>query len=160
MVSVNLICVGKMKEQFLKDACAEYAKRLNAFSKLSIIELDEFRLPENPSDSQIDSALSDEARRISTKIDSDSFVVAMCIEGKTMSSEKLAEKMAETINFGSGRFTFIIGGSCGLSNEIKQRADLKLSMSPMTFPHHLARVMLLEQIYRAFMINANTRYHK
>ena len=84
MVGVNLICVGKMKEQFLKDACAEYAKRLNAFSKLSIIELDEYRLPENPSDSQIDSALSDEARRISTKIDSDSFVVAMCIEAVIM----------------------------------------------------------------------------
>ena len=160
MVSVNLICVGKMKEKFLKDACVEYAKRLNAFSKLSVIELDEFRLPENPSDSQIESALSDEARRISTKIDSDSFVVAMCIEGKTMSSEKLAEKMAETINFGSGKFTFIIGGSCGLADEIKQRADLKLSMSPMTFPHHLARVMLLEQIYRAFKINEGSSYHK
>ena len=112
MVSVNLICVGKMKEQFLKDACAEYAKRLNAFSKLSVVELDEFRLPENPSDSQIALALSDEGRRIVTKIDSDSFVVAMCIEGKTLSSEKLAEKMAEFINFGTGKFTFIIGGSC------------------------------------------------
>ncbi len=160
MVNVTVVCVGKMKEQFLKDACAEYAKRLSAFSKLSVIELDEYRLPENPSESQIQSALSDEARRISTKIDPDSFVVAMCIEGKTLSSEKMAEKMAEVINFGTGKFTFIIGGSCGLSDEIKQRADFKLSMSPMTFPHHLARVMLLEQIYRAFMINANSRYHK
>ena len=160
MVNVTVVCVGKMKEQFLKDACAEYAKRLNAFSKLSVIELDEFRLPENPSDSQLQSALSDEGKRIMTKIDSDSFVVAMCIEGKTLSSEKLAEKMAEVINFGTGKFTFIIGGSCGLSDEVKQRADLRLSMSPMTFPHHLARVMLLEQIYRAFMINANSKYHK
>lgn len=160
MVNVTVVCVGKMKEQFLKDACAEYAKRLNAFSKLSVIELDEFRLPENPSDSQIQSALADEGKRIMAKIDSDSFVTAMCIEGKTLSSEKLAEKMAEVINFGTGKFTFIIGGSCGLSDEVKQRADFKLSMSPMTFPHHLARVMLLEQIYRAFMINANSKYHK
>ncbi len=160
MVNVTVVCVGKMKEQFLKDACAEYAKRLNAFSKLSVIELDEFRLPENPSDSQIQTALADEGKRIMAKIDPDSFVTAMCIEGKTLSSEKLAERMAEVINFGTGKFTFIIGGSCGLSDEVKQRADFKLSMSPMTFPHHLARVMLLEQIYRAFMINANTKYHK
>lgn len=160
MVSISVVCVGKMKEKFFIDACAEYIKRLGAFGRVSVVELPETRLPDNPSRLQVNSALSDEGRRIIASIEPDSFVTALCVEGKLISSEKLAEIVENTVNFKTGKLTFIIGGSFGLSDEVKGMADFKLSLSPMTFPHHLARVVLFEQLYRAMMINANTKYHK
>ncbi len=149
MQTINIICVGKLKEQYLKDAQKEYAKRLTAFCKLNIIELDEsMKGPE------------EEGKAILNKIEKDAFVSAMCIEGKQMSSEKLAEEISRKATEGKSNLTFIIGGSLGLSDDVKNRADIRLSMSEMTFPHHLARIMLEEQIYRAYQINSNGKYHK
>ncbi|MBQ6752893.1 MAG: 23S rRNA (pseudouridine(1915)-N(3))-methyltransferase RlmH [Clostridia bacterium] len=149
MQTINIICVGKLKEQYLKDAQKEYAKRLTAFCKLNIIELDEsMKGPE------------EEGKAILNKIEKDAFVYAMCIEGKQMSSEKLSEEISRKATEGKSNLTFIIGGSLGLSDDVKNRADIRLSMSEMTFPHHLARIMLEEQIYRAYQINSNGKYHK
>jgi len=149
MQTINIICVGKLKEQYLKDAQKEYVKRLTAFCKLNIIELDEsMKGPE------------EEGKAILNKIEKDAFVYAMCIEGKQMSSEKLAEDISRKATEGKSNLTFIIGGSLGLSDDVKNRADIRLSMSEMTFPHHLARIMLEEQIYRAYQINSNGKYHK
>lgn len=158
MLNVNVICIGKLKESYLKDACGEYLKRLMAFCKTNIIELDEYRLPDNPSQSQIDLALKEEGERILKKADG-STIIAMCIEGGQMPSEKLS-KTIESLSQSTSKISFIIGGSFGLSDEVKSRAKIKLSMSQMTFPHQLARVMLLEQIYRAFMITSGNKYHK
>ena len=149
MQTINIICVGKLKEQYLKDAQKEYAKRLTAFCKLNIIELDEsMKGPE------------EEGKAILNKIEKDAFVYAMCIEGKQMSSEKLSEEISRKATEGKSNLTFIIGGSLGLSDDVKNRADIRLSMSEITFPHHLARIMLEEQIYRAYQINSNGKYHK
>ncbi len=158
MISVNLICIGKLKEKYLKDACGEYLKRLSAFCKAEVIELDEYRLPDNPSQAQIDIALKDEGERILKKCEG-SVVIAMCIEGGQMPSEKLA-KTLEDLSLSTSKISFVIGGSFGLSQQVKNKAKIKLSMSQMTFPHQLARVMLLEQIYRGFMINSGSKYHK
>lgn len=160
MLSVNIICVGKLKEQYWRDACAEYSKRLGVFCRFEIIEVDEARLPKSYSDADIRRVIDTEGERILEKCRSGSFVVAMCIEGKELSSVQLAEKLEDIALSGKSRVNFIIGGSYGLSDAVKSRADLRLSMSPMTFPHQLARVMLCEQIYRAFSINADTKYHK
>ena len=160
MQKVSIICVGKMKEKFYIDAAAEYAKRLSRFCKLEIIELPEDRLPEDPSQAQIDAALAKEADAIRAKLPSSAAIIAMCVEGKTRSSEELARLMAESANQGGSHLVFLIGGSFGLHPTIKALASVKLSMSPMTFPHHLARVMLLEQIYRGYQINAGSKYHK
>ena len=159
MQKVSIICVGKMKEKFYIDAAAEYAKRLSRFCKLEIIELPEDRLPEDPSQAQIDAALAKEADAIRAKLPSSAAIIAMCVEGKTRSSEELARLMAESANQGGSHLVFLIGGSFGLHPSVKSLA-VKLSMSPMTFPHHLARVMLLEQIYRGYQINAGSKYHK
>jgi len=160
MQKVSIICVGKMKEKFYMDAAAEYVKRLSRFCKLEIVELPEERLPENPSQAQIDAALAKESESIRGKLPPSSCIIAMCVEGKTRSSEELAQLMAESANQGGSHLVFLIGGSFGLHPAIKALAAVKLSMSPMTFPHHLARVMLLEQIYRGYQINAGSRYHK
>lgn len=160
MLSVRLICVGKLKERFYRDACAEYEKRLKAYCKLEIIELNEQRLPDSPTPALIQSALSKEAEAIRQKIPPGSAVIAMCIEGKPLSSEGLAERITGITGRGFSRLCILIGGSCGMDEALKQSADLWLSMSPMTFPHHLARVMVLEQIYRALNINAGGKYHK
>ena len=160
MQKVSIICVGKMKEKFYIDAAAEYAKRLSRFCKLEIIELPEDRLPEDPSQAQIDAALAKEADAIRAKLPSSAAIIAMCVEGKTRSSEELARLMAESANHGGCLLVFLIGGSFGLHPSVKSLAAVKLSMSPMTFPHHLARVMLLEQIYRGYQINAGSKYHK
>ena len=159
MMTVNIICVGKLKEAYWRDACAEYSKRLSAFCKFSIIELDEARLSSSPSESEIKKALDDEGEKILAKC-AGGKIIAMCIEGKEMPSEKLAQRISECSVQGFSNVVFIIGGSHGLSDEVKRRADFKLSMSEMTFPHQLARVMLCEQIYRALSINAGTKYHK
>ena len=160
MLNVKLICVGKMKEKFYIGAAEEYIKRLGAYCKLEIDELPESKLPQDPNDAQITAALQKEAQLIEAKIPKGAWVCAMCVEGDMLSSEQLAERIGRLAVEGSGKLCFIIGGSVGLHDSIKALADMKLSMSRMTFPHHLARVVLLEQIYRAFKINEGSRYHK
>ena len=160
MQKVTIICVGKLKEKFYADAVSEYVKRLSRFCKLDIVELPEDRLPDDPSQAQIDAALLKESDAIRAKIPAGAHVIAMCVEGKERSSEELARLMAESANRGESHLVFLIGGSFGMHPSIKAQAAVKLSMSPMTFPHHLARVMVLEQIYRAFKINEGSSYHK
>ena len=160
MQKVTVLCVGKLKEKFYMDAAAEYAKRLSRYCKLELVELPEERLPEEPSPAQIEAALLKEAAAIRAKLPAGAALVALCVEGELRSSEALARQMADWASQGVGQLVFLIGGSFGLHPSIKEAAKLRLSMSPMTFPHHLARVMVLEQIYRAYRINAGTRYHK
>ena len=160
MQKVTILCVGKLKEKFYADAVSEYSKRLSRFCKLDIVELNEERLPEDPSPAQIEAALGKEADAIRGKLPASAFIIAMCVEGKPRSSEELARLMADSASRGVSHLVFLIGGSFGLHPSIKELAAVRLSMSPMTFPHHLARVMLLEQIYRAYQINAGTKYHK
>lgn len=158
MLSVNLICVGKLKENYLRDACNEYCKRLSAFCKLNIIELAEYKLPNNPSSTDISHCIEVEGNAISAKLKG--YIIPMCIEGKLLSSEQLSHQIDNVMLNGTSEVSFVIGGSYGIAEFIKQNANLKLSMSPMTFPHQLARVMLLEQIYRSFQISSNGKYHK
>ncbi len=160
MTEIKIICLGKLKEKYLRDACEEYIKRLGAFCKINIIELEPFRLPENPNEAQINAALEDEASRILAKTDAGSFLIPLCIEGKQFTSEEFSRRLDGIFVLGEGKPVFIIGSSHGLSEEIKKKAGIKLSMSEMTFPHQLARVMLLEQLYRAFMISKGRKYHK
>jgi len=160
MLTVKLICVGRLKEKFYIDACNEYRKRLSAYCRFELVELAESRLSETPGEKEITAALEREAAEILKAIPAGSFLVPLCIEGKTMPSEGMARLIAERENSGRPKLCFVIGSSYGLSPLVKNRADFRLSMSPMTFPHHLARVMLLEQIYRGFKINEGSRYHK
>jgi 23S rRNA (pseudouridine1915-N3)-methyltransferase len=160
MLNVNIICVGNLKEKYWREACDEYAKRLGAFCKFQIIEVSETRLPKSYSEADILKVIDTEGSKILEKCPSGSYVAAMCIEGRELSSVQLAQKLEQVAVSGKSRINFIIGGSYGLSDAVKSHADLRLSMSPMTFPHQLARVMLCEQIYRAFSINADTKYHK
>ena len=160
MLSVNLICVGKLKESYLRDASAEYQKRLGAFCRLEITEVSPYKLPENPSPAQIDAALNREGNRIMEKVPANSTVFVLCIEGEMLASEELSTKISSLSGRGVSCITLIIGGSHGLSDEVKKCADFKLSMSKMTFPHQLARIMLLEQLYRSFMIAGGGKYHK
>ena len=160
MLSVKLICVGKMRERFYTDAFAEYAKRLQAYCRLECVELSEQRLSDEPTEKEITAALEKEAAEIIKNIPQDAYVAAMCIEGSQMPSEGMAKLIAERENSGKPKLCFVIGGSFGMAEAVKKRADMKLSMSKMTFPHHLARVMLAEQIYRGFKINEGSRYHK
>ena len=160
MQKVTIICTGKLKEKFYLDAAAEYAKRLSRFCTLTILELPEERLPESPSPAQIEAALAREADAVRAKLPAGCLLIAMCVEGQERSSEALARYLAEAAARGAGHIVFLIGSSYGMHPSLKQQADLRLSMSPMTFPHHLARIMLLEQIYRAYQISAGTKYHK
>ena len=149
-VRIQLICVGKMKEKFYIDAAAEYVKRLSAYCRLQVVELPEERLPADPSRAQIDAALEKEGAAIRGKLAPGAALVALCVEGEEKSSEALSRLLAGWSAAGTGSLAFVIGGSYGL----------RLSMSPMTFPHHLARVMLLEQLYRCFKIDEGSSYHK
>lgn len=160
MLAVKFICVGRMREKFYIEAFGEYTKRLQSQCKFEIVEPQEQRLSDNPSDKEIRAALDREAQDIMKAIPNDAYVVAMCVEGKQMPSEGMADLIAARENSGKPRLCFVIGGSFGLADSVKQRADMKLSMSKMTFPHHLARVMLVEQLYRGFKINEGSRYHK
>ena len=160
MTDIKVICVGKLKEKFYAAAADEYVKRLGAYCKISVLELPEEKLPDKPSQAQIDAALEKEAERILSKIPNGAVVVALCVEGGTLSSEELAAKLDKWMVQGKSQFVFLIGGSFGMHPSVKVKAALRLSMSPMTFPHHLARVMVLEQIYRAFKINEGSSYHK
>ena len=160
MLNVNIICLGRLKEDYLRAACKEYEKRLGTMCKLTISELEPVNLPQNPSDKQVENALSKEAEMIEAKMLKNAVTYAMCIEGKQRSSEELAQEFSDIAVGGRSAVNFIIGSSFGLAPEIKAKADYRLSMSKMTFPHQLARVMLLEQIYRAHSINAGSKYHK
>lgn len=160
MQKITILCIGKLKERFYLDAAAEYAKRLSRYCKLNIVELPEVRLPDRPSSKEIEAALMREAVSIRERIPTPSTVTALCIEGQMRTSEELAHWMAEQFNSGAGHLTFLIGGSHGLDAALKAESRITLSMSPMTFPHHLARIMLLEQLYRAYQIQTGTRYHK
>lgn len=159
MYKVTLLCVGKLKEAYWRDACSEYAKRLSAFCRFSMVELPEHRLPDRPSQAQISTALEEEGRRILAAAGTAS-LAALCVEGTELSSAELAGYLEKTAVHGTGSLAFAIGSSFGLADSVKLAAGLRLSMSVMTFPHQLARVMLCEQIYRAFQINANGKYHK
>ena len=159
-IRVQLICVGKMKEKFYIDAAAEYVKRLSAYCKLQVVELPEERLPSNPSQAQIDAALEKEAAAIRAKLAPRASLVALCVEGRMRSSEELSGLLSDWSSRGGGSLSFLIGGSYGLHASLKAEAWARLSMSPMTFPHHLARVMLLEQLYRSFKIDEGSSYHK
>ena len=160
MLGVTLICVGKMKEAHYIRAFEEYQKRLGAFCRFELIELPEQRLSEDPSEKEIAAALDKEAAEIEKKIPNGAAVIAMCVEGVQKSSPELAAQFQKWAGSGYSRLCFLVGGSFGMSERIKAKADLKLSVSKMTFPHHLFRVMLAEQIYRAFAINEGSRYHK
>ena len=160
MLSVNIICVGKLKEKYWTQAVGEYEKRLKAFCKFKITEVDEEKISDNPNESQINAVLEKEGKRILKNTGRGNQVIALCIEGASVSSESLAEIFGRTALNGVSGMDFIIGGSWGLSDEVKSRCDIKLSMSKMTFPHQLARVMLCEQVYRAFQINSGGKYHK
>jgi 23S rRNA (pseudouridine1915-N3)-methyltransferase len=160
MIKVSVIAVGKLKEKYLKDACNEYLKRLSAFSKVNVIEINEERCSDNPSQTEIEQVKIKEGERIIAKIPKGSFVVPMCIEGVQMSSEEFSKRIEKTSIDGFGEITFIIGGSFGLSDDVKALGKLKLSFGKLTLPHQLMRVVLLEQIYRAFSISSNSKYHK
>lgn len=158
MMTINFVAMGKLKESYFREACAEYQKRLGAFVKVTVKEPDPIDLPQNPSPAQIEKALEREAELI--RAQAAGFKVAMCVEGKTMSSEELAAKLEALGNSGASTVSFIVGSSFGLADSLKRECGLRLSMSPMTFPHSLARVMLFEQVYRAFSIMNNSKYHK
>ena len=160
MQRVTVLCVGKLKEKFYIDAAAEYVKRLQRHCKLELIELPEQRLPDDPSPAEIQKALRAEGDAIRERLPKGGAVIALCIEGRPCSSEELSRRMAEFGVQGKTQLTFLIGGSVGLDEDLKRQADWRLSMSPMTFPHHMARIMLLEQIYRAYQIAGGTKYHK
>ena len=160
MLGVTIICLGKLKEKYLRDASDEYSKRLSAFCKLNIVELTPEKLSDNPSQKEIENALQTEAKKITEKIPKGAYIYSLCIEGKQVSSEELSAEIENVGVAGTSSIVFIIGSSFGLSNEIKRMSNKKLSMSKMTFPHQLARIMLLEQIYRAVQISAGTKYHK
>ncbi|MCI6361184.1 MAG: 23S rRNA (pseudouridine(1915)-N(3))-methyltransferase RlmH [Eubacterium coprostanoligenes] len=159
-MKVTVIAVGKLKEKYLRDACEEYLKRLGTYSKVSIVEVNEERCSDNPSESEIENVKQKEGQRIIAKIPKGSFIVPMCIEGTQFSSEDFAKKIEATAVAGNSDITFIIGGSFGLSDEVKSLGKLKLSFGKLTLPHQLMRVVLLEQIYRAFSILNNSKYHK
>lgn len=160
MLEITVIAMGKLKERFYLDAAAEYEKRLKGYCQFKLIELPEVRLPENPSPAEIAAGLEKEADNIRSKIPKGSWFCVLTPEGKLLSSESLAERLNTVKLSGKSSFCFLIGSSFGIAAQLKETADFKLSMSPMTFPHHLARVMVLEQIYRAESIQAGSKYHK
>ena len=160
MIRVSVIAVGKLKEKYLRDACVEYTKRLGAFSKINIIEISEERCSDNPSPSEIEQVKNKEGARILSRIPKGAYVIPMCIEGTQLSSEEFSKKLDEISLSGFGEVVFIIGGSLGLSDEVKRAGKIRLSFGKLTLPHQLMRVILLEQIYRAFSISNNSKYHK
>ena len=162
MREIHIICVGKLKEKFYQDACAEYMKRLGGYCRLTVTEIPETKLPKDPFQAQIDDALAKEAQKIRDKLPPRAYMAALCIEGRLYSSRDMAGLVVDTGAWVSltPRLCFLIGGAYGLDERLKAEAQVRLSMSPMTFPHHLARVMLLEQIYRAFKIRQGSAYHK
>jgi 23S rRNA (pseudouridine1915-N3)-methyltransferase len=159
MLNVKFIVIGNLKESYLRDAAAEYEKRLSAFCRFETVQLKEEKLSDDPSDTEIQKALEREALQIEKSISPRAYRIAMCVEGNQLSSEELAERI-ERIEQTAGEIVFIIGSSFGLADSVKKSADMRLSVSKMTFPHQLMRVLLLEGVYRAFNIRKGTRYHK
>ncbi len=159
MIGVKLITVGTLKEEYWRSAAAEYQKRLSTFCRFEEVQLREEKLSDRPSEAEIRAALDKEAERILAQIPSRAYTVAMCVEGKQLSSEELAEKL-ESVAETNGEICLIIGSSYGLSERVKMVAQMRLSVSKLTFPHQLMRVLLLEVIYRCFQINKGTQYHK
>lgn len=157
---IRIIAVGKLKERYFGDAAAEYEKRLGRYSKFEIVQINDRSIPDGASASQKKQVLAQEGGDILAKIDASEYVIALCVEGKKLDSEAFSEKLSALALDGRSTVTFVIGGSIGLDDEVKRRADFCLSFSDMTFPHQLMRVILLEQIYRAFKIAANETYHK
>ena len=160
MFEITLITMGKLKEKFYISAAAEYAKRLGAYCRFTLLELPECRLPEDPSPAEIAAGLEKESELIFSKIPKGAWFCVLTPEGKELSSENFAAKLKEVKLSGKSSACFLIGSSFGMAPRVKERADFRLSMSPMTFPHHLARVMVLEQIYRAEAIQTGSKYHK
>ncbi len=160
MFDITLITMGKLKEKFYISAAEEYAKRLGAYCRFKLLELPEQYLPENPSPAEISASLEKEAELIRPKIPKGAWLCVFTPEGKELSSEDFAQKLSQVKLSGKSSACFLIGSSFGMSDTIKARADFKLSMGRMTFPHHLARVMVLEQLYRAEAIQAGSKYHK
>ena len=159
-MKIRIICVGKIKENFYREAIAEYAKRLSKFTSFSIVEVPDEKTDEKASQKENDLVLSKEGKRILEQIGNDDYVISLCIEGKPLSSVDFSKKISDVLLNGYSNIDFLIGGSLGLSDEVKKRSDFKLSFSEMTFPHQLMRVVLSEQIYRAFKIINNEPYHK
>lgn len=160
MFEITLITVGKLKEKFYITAAQEYEKRLKGYCKFQILELPECKLPDSPSAAEIAAGLEKEAEQILSRIPKGAWFCVLTPEGKLLSSEDLAQKMSQVKMSGKSSACFLIGSSFGIAGKVKEKADFRLSMSPMTFPHHLARVMVLEQLYRAEAIQAGSKYHK
>lgn len=159
-MKIQIICIGKLKEKYWTDAVSEYSKRLSRFCDLEITELKESKLPDKASEAQEQAVIEEEGKNILKHVKDGSYVISLEILGKNLTSVELAEKMEKLPLMGKSHVTFIIGGSLGLSRDVSKRADFKLSFSKMTFPHQMMRVILLEQVYRAFKINKNEAYHK
>ncbi|WP_226668690.1 23S rRNA (pseudouridine(1915)-N(3))-methyltransferase RlmH [Metabacillus litoralis] len=159
-MNISIITIGKLKEKYLKQGIDEYLKRLSAYAKLDIIELADEKAPENLSETEMEIVKEKEGERILSKISDDTHVIALAIEGKMKTSEQLAKEIDQLATYGKSKIAIIIGGSLGLSQQVMKRANDTLSFSKMTFPHQLMRLILLEQVYRAFRINRGEPYHK
>lgn len=159
-MNISIITIGKLKEKYLKQGIDEYLKRLGAYAKVEVVELPDEKAPEQLSDAEMVQVKQKEGERILAKISDDTHVIALAIEGKQRSSEKLAGEIDKLATYGKSKIAFVIGGSLGLSDEVVKRSNDTLSFSKMTFPHQLMRLILLEQVYRAFRINRNEPYHK
>ena len=160
MMKITVIAVGKLKEPYWQQATKEYLKRLTRYGKVNVTEIEEEKLPEDASDAQIVQALEREAQKILAKTPASSYHIALCIEGRQMNSVAFSSCLQDIAIYKNSEVTFMVGGSYGLADTIKKKADLLLSFSPMTFPHHMARAMLLEQLYRALGLQNGTKYHK
>lgn len=160
MLNIRFICVGRLREKFYIEAFSEYSRRLSPYCKFECVELTETKLGDAPPDKEIAAALEKESAEIFRSIPKDAYTVALCVGAKQLKSEELAEHIEKLAVSGRGKLCFIIGGSFGMSEEVKKRADMRLGLSEMTFPHHLARVILAEQVYRSFKITEGSRYHK
>jgi 23S rRNA (pseudouridine1915-N3)-methyltransferase len=159
-VNISIVTVGKLKEKYLKQGIEEYLKRLGSYAKVEVFEVPDEKAPEELSDTEMVQVKQKEGERILSKIGQDTYVIALAINGKLKSSEELADSMDKLATYGKSKIAFVIGGSLGLSDEVLKRADEQLSFSKMTFPHQLMRLILVEQIYRAFRINRGEPYHK
>ncbi|WP_078429581.1 23S rRNA (pseudouridine(1915)-N(3))-methyltransferase RlmH [Alkalihalobacterium alkalinitrilicum] len=159
-MNISIITVGKLKEKYLTMGINEYIKRLSAYAKIEIVEVPDEKAPEQLSVTEMEQIKQKEGEKILAKIHPDAHVIALAIEGKQMSSEQLASELDKLATYGKSKFTFIIGGSLGLSEEVLKRSNAQLSFSKMTFPHQLMRLILVEQVYRAFRINRGEPYHK
>lgn len=160
MLGVTVIAVGKIKEKFFADAIDEYAKRLSAYCRFEVVEVKDEKTPDNPTENEKNVILDREAERILQKIPKGAKVISLCVEGNQMTSEKFADLLSRSSVEGTSKLVFVIGGSMGLSDKVKNMSDLRLGFSEMTFPHMLMRVILAEQIYRGFTIVSGKTYHK